>query len=350
MECGIVGLPGSGKTSLFRALTGAAADAAPDKPNIAVASIPDPRLAVIARYITTRKVTPATITFVDIPGLDPEQAARSGAMLAHVRQVDALCQVVRCFEGAYGPVDPQRDIARFEEELVLADLTVAEPALDKAQRPARTGDADAKARAAMLARVVPVLEEGRALRSVTDWTEPEEQLLRSYGFVTAKRSLYVANVSEDEVGTDPEAARLVHEHAAAVGGEAVTLCATLEAELAELSDDDRREMLAGLGLAEPAIGPMARAACRLLGLQVFYTAGEKEVRAWTVDAGATAPQAAGAIHSDLERGFIRAECYHIEDLVELESEKAIRAAGRLRTEGKSYHVRDGDVIHVLFNV
>jgi GTP-binding protein YchF len=349
MECGIIGLPGSGKTSLFVALTGSQAihPGGSGRPNLAGAAIPDPTLGIIAGFIEPRKITHAAISFVDIPGIDPEHgSAKSGPLLSHIRQVDAICEVVRCFDGT----DARRDITRLEEELVLADQAVVEPALDKARRTARSGDAEAKARVAVLEKSLAVLEEGRPIRTVADFTAAEAAIVRSFGLISGKRILYVANVAEEDLSGESDAARAVVEHAAASGGEAVVLCAMLESELAELDEADRNEMLEGLGLAEPAIGPLARAVCRLLGLRTFYTAGEKEVRAWTVSDNATAPEAAGVIHSDLQRGFIRAECYHVDDLVELHTEKAIKAAGRLRTEGKSYHVRDGDVMHMLFNV
>ncbi len=349
MECGIIGLPGSGKTCLFTALSGSPAihPGGSGRPNIAVAAIPDPRLAVIAGCIEPRTVTPASITFVDIPGIDPgEGAARSGPLLAHVRQVDAICEVVRCFDGT----DAQRDVIRLEEELVLADMAVVEPALDKAARAARSGDAETKARIAVLEKALAVLGEGRPARTVTDFTTAEQAIVRGLGLITAKRMLYVANVSEDDLSGESAQAQAVRDYAAATGGLAVVLCTLLESELAELDEADRGEMLEGLGLSEPAIGPLARAVCRLLGLRTFYTASEKEVRAWTVSEDATAPEAAGVIHTDMQRGFIRAECYHVDDLVELGDEKAIKAAGRLRTEGKGYHVRDGDIMHMLFNV
>jgi len=284
---------------------------------------------------------------VDIPGIDPEHgSAKSGPLLSHVRQVDAICEVIRCFDGP----DAHRDITRLEEELVLADQTLVEPALDKARRAARSGDAEVKARVAVLEKCLAVLADGKPIRTGTDFTAAQQAIVRSFGLISAKRILYVANVPDDDLTGESDAARAVVEHAAASGGQAVVLCALLESELAELDEADRDEMLEGLGLSEPAIGPLARAVCRLLGLRTFYTAGEKEVRAWTVSDDATAPEAAGVIHSDLQRGFIRAECYHVDDLAELHSEKAIKAAGRLRTEGKSYHVRDGDVMHMLFNV
>ena len=350
MECGIIGLPGSGKTCLFTSLTGSPAvhSGGAGRPNIAVAAIPDPRLAIIAGFIEPRTITPASITFVDVPGIDPGRgAARSGPLLAHVRQVDAICEVVRCYDGT----DAKRDVIRLEEELVLADMAVVEPALDKARRAARSGgDAETKARVAALDKALMVLGEARPVRTVTDFTAVEEAIVRGLGLITAKQMLYVANVGEGDLSGKSAPARAVRDYAAANGGEAVVLCALLESELAELDEADRDEMLEGLGLAEPAIGPLARAVCRLLGLRTFYTAGDKEVRAWTVSETATAPEAAGVIHTDMQRGFIRAECYHIDDLVELHDEKSIKAAGRLRTEGKAYHVCDGDIIHMLFNV
>ncbi len=353
MECGIVGLPGTGKTSLFAALTGSKAVHAGGaaKPNVGVASIPDPRLSLLAECVQPRKVTHATITFVDIPGIDAGVgAAKSGPLLSHVREVEAICEVVRCFGGTVEPPDPVRDISALADELILADLAVVEAALERATRSARGADAEAKARIAVLEKVMPVLTDGRPARDVGDWTPAQQMIVRGYGLMSAKPVLYVANIAESDLGREPETARRVREHATATGDEAVVLCAELEAQLAELEPDDQQEMLEGLGLAEPAIGPLTRAVCRLLGLAVFYTAGDKEVRAWTVTDGVTAPEAAAVIHTDMQRGFIRAECYHIDDIAEYRSEKAIKAAGKLRTEGKGYHVHDGDVLHVLFNV
>ncbi|MHC4129153.1 MAG: GTPase, partial [Planctomycetota bacterium] len=289
MECGIVGLPGSGMTCLFRALAGASIHHAPaaGKPHAGVARIPDPRLDVIAQYVPSRKVTPATITFVDIPGIDVGQGgAKTATLLAHVREVDAICEVVRCFEGGADPVNPVRDIGALEDELILADLVVAEASLDRARKHIRGGDADAKARSIVLEKAMSVLEEGKPVRTITDWTEPEQAIIRSYGLMSAKRVLYVANVGEDDLAGESPAAGVIHEHADKTGGQAVTVCAELEAEISELDEADRKEMLEGLGLAEPAIAPLARAVCRLLGLAVFYTTSEKEIRAWTVTDGA----------------------------------------------------------------
>jgi GTP-binding protein YchF len=358
MECGIVGLSGSGKTTLFNCLTGSRASGFSSaagaggalKPNVGVAQIPDPRLPLIASFIPTKKIVHATIQFVDIPGVAPGSGAvKINAFLSHVRQVDAICQVVRCFDDGSGKIDPAKDIDSMDTDLVIADLQVAEGALDKANRTARTGDAEAKARVALLEKVTSVLNEGKPLRSVK-WNDAENKLLKSYGMITSKPVLFVANVSENDLQGQSAPAKAVVQHAIAAGGQAVVLCAKLEAELAELPDADRVEMLQSMGLSEPAIGPLARATNTLLGLASFYTAGEKEVRAWPITIGATAPVAAGSIHSDIERGFIRAECYLVDDLVKYKTEKAIREAGKLRSEGRNYQMQDGDVVHFLFNV
>ena len=351
MDVGIVGLPGAGKTCLFKALTGVDVSGFSDKPNVGVANVPDPRLGVIAGFITTRKVIPATIRLVDIHGVPPgSDAKKLSGFLEHVRQVDAVCQVVRCFDDGTGTIDAAGDIDRMDTELVLADLVVAESARDKATRTARSGEKEAKDRLAILETVIPALEDGTPIRAIESFSAADRALLRSYGFITAKPVLLVANVGEDDVAGAGEASAAVRARAEAISSACVVLCASLEAELAELEEADRNEMLESLGLAEPAIGPLARGANSILGLTTFYTAGDKEVRAWPIPVGATAPQAAGAVHSDIERGFIRAECYHIDDLVKHHTEKAIKEAGHLRVEGKSYVMQDGDVVHFLFNV
>lgn len=356
MECGIVGLPGIGKSCLFSALTGAAAglgSGAAFKANVGVAHIPDPRLELIATFVPTKKIVRATMQFVDIPGVAPGSTAEAGktsAFLANVRQVDALCHVVRCFEQGGATIDPARDIDALETELIIADLQVAESAMDKVARTARSGEADAKARVATLQKLTNLLSDGKPARSTDAWSKDEKVILKGYGMITAQPVLYVANVAEDDLAGESTAAKQVRRIAAERHGEPVALCAKLEGELAELAEPDRSELLKSLGLEEPAIGPLARAAYKLLGLGSFYTAGEKEVRAWTVPLGATAPEAAGAIHSDIQRGFIRAECYHVDDLTRYKSEKSIKEAGKLRSEGKSYHLQDGDVVHFLFNV
>lgn len=355
MEIGIVGLPGVGKTSLFNALTGSRAtgfSAAGLKPNVGVAQVPDPRLPLLATYVPTKKITHATVQLVDIPGISAsgDGGTKANAFLDHVRKVDALCHVVKCFDDGSGGVDPARDIDKLETELIVADLQVAESAHEKAVRAARTGDAEGKARVAFLDRVLATLNEGKPVSSIKDWSEKDRPMLRVYGLISAKPVLYVANVGEDDLTGSSPHAQTVKSHAKNTGGEVVALCAKLEAEFAELDEADRTEMLSTMGLDEPAIGPLARALYRLLGLACFYTAGEKEVRAWPIRIGAVAPEAAGVIHSDIQRGFIRAECFSVDDLTTHKSEKAIREAGKLRSEGKGYIMQDGDVVHFLFNV
>lgn len=350
MDVGLVGLPGSGKTTLFNALTGSRVEGFSDKPHVGMASIPDPRLKVLAGYIPPEKIVPDTIRLVDIPGVPiGSDAKKLNSFLEHVRQVDAVCLVVRCFDDGMG-LDATGDIDKMETELILADLIVADSAKDKATRIARSGESDAKERLAVLGTVIPLLDESQPIRHKTDWTDAERKILRSYGFITAKPVLYVANVDESDLGGDSDATCIVVAHAESTDGRSVVLCAKLEAELAELDECDRDEMLESMGLSEPAVGPLARAARSLLGLTSFYTVGPKEVRAWSIPKGAVAREAAGTIHSDIERGFIRAECYHVDDLVEHKTEKAIRDAGKLRSEGKTYLMQDGDVVHFLFNV
>lgn len=353
MECGLIGVQGSGKTTLFQALTSHAVEVQVGsmKPNLGIADIPDPRLQRLAVHIPPDKIVPATLQVVDIPGVpDGGGATALNAVLSSIRTVDAVCQVVRCWDDVgLGPADPVSDIAALEMELVLADLVVAEGGADKAKRAARSGDRDAKQRLEVLEKSCALLGEETPLRQGT-WDDAELALLKSYGMITAKPIMYVANVGEDGVASETEAAKAVAEAAASRGGVSVSLCATIESEIAELDEADRGDMLESMGISEPALGAFARAANDLLGLTTFYTAGEKEVRAWVITQGATAPEAAGAIHSDIQRGFIRAECYHVDDLDELKSEKAIKEAGRLRSEGKGYTMQDGDVVHYLFNV
>ena len=350
MDVGILGIAGSGKTTLYRALTGQKVEGFSEKAHVGVASIPDPRLERISEFIPTKKIVFASIQFVDIPGVPPgSDAKKLNQLLEQIRQVDAICLVVRCFDDGTGEVAPVVDARNMESELILADLVVAESATDRATRVARSGDADAKARLELLAKVVPLLEEEKPVRN-GDWNDAEAKIILTYGFTTAKPVLYVANVGEDDPAGEGEAVHALKAFAAQNEAACVVVSASLEAEIAELDEADRCEMLKSMGLQEPAIGPLARAANGVLGLATFYTAGEKEVRAWAIPSDCPAPQAAGTVHSDIERGFIRAECYHVDDLFSLSTEKAIKDAGKMRSEGKSYAMQDGDVVNFLFNV
>ncbi len=344
MECGLIGMQGVGKTTLFQALTAHAVPVQPGgmKPNVGIAPMPDARLERIAEFIPPEKVIPATVQIVDIPGVPSGGGASSlNQVLAHIRTVDALAQVVNCWNG-----EGASEVEAMRAELILADLVVAEGAIDKARRTARSGEADAKLRLAVLEQIVSLLEDEQPVRS-GQWGEAEAAVLKSYGFMTAKPVMLVANVGEDAVGQDSAAAAVQE---VADGEPVVAVCAAIESEIAELEEGDRSDMLASMGIERPAIGVLAAAINELLGLSTFYTAGEKEVRAWSIPRGASAPEAAGAIHSDLQRGFIRAECYHCDDLFELGNEKSIKEAGKLRSEGKGYSMQDGDVVHFLFNV
>ena len=365
MEAGIVGLPYVGKTALFSALVaGHAPGEAPGgvKANVGVVPVPDPRLATITKFITTKKIVPASLKLVDVPGLARGASTGSGMgnkFLSAVRNVDALVHVVRCFDTSTGvphvedTVDPARDVETSDTELILADLEQLEGLLDKAQRNARTGDKEAKLRLELVEASLKALGDCRPLRTLADqspFNSPDaRKVLAALMPLTIKPMLYVANVGEDDVnGQDPLVANL--REAVGAQGIVVPVCAKLEAELAELPEAERGEMLTAMGLAEPAIAVLARAVYKLLGLQSFFTTGPDENRAWTIPAGATAPQAAGVIHSDFERGFIRVEVHSVDELVQYGSEKAIREAGKLRIEGKHYVMQDSDVCHFLFNV
>jgi GTP-binding protein YchF len=362
MEAGIVGLPNVGKSTLFNALTMSKAAQSANypfctiEPNEGMVSVPDGRLERITNFIPPQKVIPAALKLVDIAGIVKGASEGQGLgnkFLSHIREVDAILQVVRCFDDpdvihVAGKVDPVSDMETIEIELLLADIQHLENLLPKAERAAKGADKEAKLKVEVMKKCLAHLATEKPLRTLA-LDEAERKAVKEFGLLTAKPILYVANVDETDIEGKGPLVQKVREAAAKSGAEVVPVCAKLEAEIAELDEADRAEMLAGAGLSEPALGALARAAYKTLGLQSYFTAGEKEVRAWTIPVGATAPQAAGVIHSDFEKGFVRAEIYSLEDLEQYKTEKDIRAAGRLRVEGKEYVMRDGDICHFLIN-
>ena len=361
VKCGIVGLPNVGKSTLFNALTKAEIQAenypfCTIDPNIGVVPVPDSRQDRLADIVSPEKVIPTTMEFVDIAGLVAGASKGEGLgnkFLANIRETDAIVHVVRCFEDdnvihVEGKVDPLSDIEVINTELALADLETVEKALLRTAKIAKSGDKDAKARLALLETVREHLDAGGLARSLS---LDEDQLLqlREFHLLTVKPTLYIANVAEDGFENNPRL-DVVRELAANEAAEVVAVCAAIEAELVELDADEQAAFLEELGLDEPGLNRVIRASYRLLGLHTYFTAGVKEVRAWTVKVGATAPQAAGVIHTDFEKGFIRAEVTSYDDFIACKGEQGAKEAGKLRLEGKDYVVHDGDVMHFRFNV
>ncbi len=360
-KCGIVGLPNVGKSTLFNALTKAGIQAenypfCTIEPNVGVVPVPDPRLDALAEIVKPQRVLPATMEFVDIAGLVSGASKGEGLgnqFLANIRETDAIAQVVRCFENddvvhVAGKVDPLSDIEVINTELALADMESVEKAINKTGKVAKSGDKTARAKLAVLEAVREHLDKGAPVRTL-GLDEDQLSLVRDLFLLTMKPTMYIANVSEDGFENNPFLDQ-VRQYAEAEAAPVVPVCAALEAEMVELEEEDLSEFLAEMGLDEPGLNRVIRAGYELLGLQTYFTAGEKEVRAWTVKVGATAPQAAGVIHTDFEKGFIRAEVVAYEDFIRYHGEQGAREAGKLRLEGKDYVVQDGDVMHFRFNV
>lgn len=360
-KCGIVGLPNVGKSTLFNALTKAGIEAAnfpfcTIEPNTGVVPVPDLRLNALAEIVSPEKVIPTTMEFVDIAGLVAGASKGEGLgnkFLANIRETDAIGHVVRCFEDenivhVAGKVDPADDIDVINTELALSDLDTAERAMYRLSKRAKGGDKDAKFELTVLEKLKPTLDEGGMLRSVE--LEKEEFAAIAYlNFLTLKPTMYIANVNEDGFENNPYLDK-VHEIAETENAVVVPVCAAIESEIAELEDEEKEEFLSELGLDEPGLNRVIRGGYSLLDLQTYFTAGVKEVRAWTFPTGSTAPQAAGKIHTDFEKGFIRAEVIAYDDYVENKGESGAKDAGKWRLEGKDYIVKDGDVIHFRFNV